>query len=247
MAPGTAAPDSGLPDGRFLDREESWLRFNQRVLELAEDPSTPLLERVRFLSIFASNLDEFFMVRVAGRIRRMATGLPVEGASGLSPEQILTNTLETARELSLRHAECFRELVAARAGRARHRDPALEGAVRRRAGGPAPAVPGADLPGADPAAGRPGAPVPLHLRPVAEPGGDDRRRPDRGDHVRPGQGAAAAAQVPHRSGSAGSSRSRTSSPPTSPSCSRAWTSSSTTCSGSPAPGTSRWTRTSPRT
>jgi polyphosphate kinase len=111
VAPGTEAADSGLPDGRFLDREESWLRFNQRVLELAEDPATPLLERVRFLSIFASNLDEFFMVRVAGRIRRMATGLPVEGASGLSPEQILNNTLETARELSLRHADCFRNMV----------------------------------------------------------------------------------------------------------------------------------------
>jgi polyphosphate kinase len=111
VAAGTAAMDSGLPDGRFLDREESWLRFNQRVLELAEDPSTPLLERVRFLSIFASNLDEFFMVRVAGRIRRMATGLPVEGASGLSPEAILNNTLETARELSLRHAEAFRASV----------------------------------------------------------------------------------------------------------------------------------------
>jgi polyphosphate kinase len=81
------------------------------VLELAEDPATPLLERVRFLSIFASNLDEFFMVRVAGRVRRMATGLPVEGASGLSPEQILNNTLETARELSLRHAECFEKMV----------------------------------------------------------------------------------------------------------------------------------------
>jgi polyphosphate kinase len=103
-APGT---EQELPDGRFLDREESWLRFNQRVLELAEDEHVPLLERVRFLSIFASNLDEFFMVRVAGRVRRMATGLPVEGASGLSPGQILANTLGTARELSLRHAECF--------------------------------------------------------------------------------------------------------------------------------------------
>src|SRR5215472_4993780 len=113
-----AAPSSAvstepreLPAGRFLDREESWLRFNQRVLELAEDDRTPLLERVRFLSIFASNLDEFFMFRVAGRIRRMATGLPVEGASGLAPGQILANTLETARELSIRHAECFGNAV----------------------------------------------------------------------------------------------------------------------------------------
>ena len=59
-------PVDELPSGRYFDREESWLRWNQRVLELAEDDSLPLLERVRFLSIFASNLDEFFMVRVAG-------------------------------------------------------------------------------------------------------------------------------------------------------------------------------------
>ncbi|HEV3292067.1 MAG TPA: RNA degradosome polyphosphate kinase [Streptosporangiaceae bacterium] len=98
---------SELPPGRYFDREESWLRWNQRVLELAEDDSLPLLERVRFLSIFASNLDEFFMVRVAGRIRRMAAGLPVETVSGLTPAQILANTLETARLLSLRHADCF--------------------------------------------------------------------------------------------------------------------------------------------
>jgi len=108
--PGAAGPDE-LPAGRYLDREESWLRFNQRVLELAEDESIPLLERVRFLAIFASNLDEFFMVRVAGRIRRMAAGLPVESASGKPPTQILENTLETARELSARHAECFSDSV----------------------------------------------------------------------------------------------------------------------------------------
>ena len=75
-----AREDDDLPEERYLDREESWLRFNERVLELAEDESVPLLERVRFLAIFANNLDEFFMVRVAGRIRRMAAGLPVESA-----------------------------------------------------------------------------------------------------------------------------------------------------------------------
>src|SRR5690242_21474432 len=111
VAAQTEKPRRDLPADRYLEREESWLRFNQRVLELAEDDRVPLLERVRFLSIFASNLDEFFMVRVAGRIRRMATGLPVEGASGLSPGQIRANTLETARELSVRHAECFRTMV----------------------------------------------------------------------------------------------------------------------------------------
>src|SRR5437667_10110647 len=68
-----------LPPERYLDREESWLRFNERVLELAEDESVPLLERVRFLAIFATNLDEFFMVRVAGLVRRRGAGFPVEG------------------------------------------------------------------------------------------------------------------------------------------------------------------------
>jgi len=96
-----------LPEDRYLDREESWLRFSQRVLELAEDSSVPLLERVRFESIFASALDEFFMVRVAGRIRRMATGLPVENVTGMAPDQILENTLDMARDLAARHARCF--------------------------------------------------------------------------------------------------------------------------------------------
>jgi polyphosphate kinase len=98
-----------LPADRYLDREESWLRFSQRVLELAEDPKVPLLERVRFESIFASALDEFFMVRIAGRIRRMATGLPVDNATGKAPDQILENTLNMARELAARHARCYSE------------------------------------------------------------------------------------------------------------------------------------------
>ena len=105
--PAPAAAGGGLPAGRFLDREESWLRWNQRVLELAEDETVPLLERVRFLAIFASNLDEFFMVRVAGRMRRMAAGLPVESTSGRTSREALQNTLETARELALRHSKAF--------------------------------------------------------------------------------------------------------------------------------------------
>jgi polyphosphate kinase len=108
---GAAATPDDLPAARYLDREESWLRFNQRVLELAEDETIPLLERARFLAIFASNLDEFFMVRVAGRVRRMAAGLPVESASGIPPERVLDNVLTTAGELARRHAACFSDSV----------------------------------------------------------------------------------------------------------------------------------------
>ena len=77
--------DSGLPADRFLDREISWLQFNERVLQMAADESVPLLERARFLAIFTSNLDEFFMVRVAGLKRRIVTGLAVPTNVGRSP------------------------------------------------------------------------------------------------------------------------------------------------------------------
>jgi polyphosphate kinase len=100
-----AAAQPGLPPGRFFDREESWLRFNERVLELAEDPQVPLLERVRFCSIFSSNLDEFFMVRVAGRLRRMNAGLVGTSPSGRSSQQVLDTIAELTRALTRRQAE----------------------------------------------------------------------------------------------------------------------------------------------
>ncbi|MFD2691641.1 RNA degradosome polyphosphate kinase [Streptomyces phyllanthi] len=101
-----------LPQGRFLDRERSWLAFNERVLELAEDPTTPLLERANFLAIFASNLDEFFMVRVAGLKRRIATGVATRSASGLQPREVLEMIWARSRELMARHAACYHEDVA---------------------------------------------------------------------------------------------------------------------------------------
>ncbi|MFE5212033.1 RNA degradosome polyphosphate kinase [Streptomyces sp. NPDC056600] len=104
--------DGPLPEGRFLDRERSWLGFNERVLELAEDPNTPLLERANFLAIFASNLDEFFMVRVAGLKRRIATGVAQRSASGLQPREVLEMIWARSRELMARHAACFHEDVA---------------------------------------------------------------------------------------------------------------------------------------
>ena len=103
--------DSDLPEGRFAERELSWLAFNARVLEQAEDQTLPLLERAWFLSIFSSNLDEFFMVRVAGLKRRIATGLAVPSAAGLSPRQVLEGITEGAHELMARHAAVFSEDV----------------------------------------------------------------------------------------------------------------------------------------
>ncbi len=134
-------------------------------------------------------------------------------------DEILRITLEMARELTARHARCYTEML----------QPALaEAGIEilrwkeltdpEQAELPA-AVPGPDLPGADPAGGRPVAPVPLHLQPVAQPGRDDRRPGHRGDAVRPGEGAAAAAPVPAGRRPAGSSRWRTSSPRTWASCS----------------------------
>ena len=103
--------DSQLPDHRYLDRELSWLAFNQRVLELAEDPNLPLLERANFLAIFASNLDEFFMVRVAGLKRRIVTGLALPTNVGRSPAEVLSDISAEAHRLQLRHAEAWTSLV----------------------------------------------------------------------------------------------------------------------------------------
>jgi polyphosphate kinase len=102
-----APKESELPRDRFGDRELSWLAFNERVLELAEDGNLPLLERVRFCSIFSSNLDEFFMVRVAGLKRRIDAGLAVTSASGMTPRQVLEGIEIRAHELMRRSAQCF--------------------------------------------------------------------------------------------------------------------------------------------
>jgi polyphosphate kinase len=103
--------DPALPEGRYLDREVSWLAFNQRVLELAEDPTVPTLERANFLAIFASNLDEFFMVRVAGLKRRVLTGLAVPTNVGRAPADVLSDISDKAHELQARHARAWYELV----------------------------------------------------------------------------------------------------------------------------------------
>ena len=105
-----AIPDE-LPEDRYLNRELSWLDFNARVLALAADNSLPLLERAKFLAIFASNLDEFYMVRVAGLKRRDEMGLSVRSADGLTPREQLARIGEQTQRIATRHARVFLDSV----------------------------------------------------------------------------------------------------------------------------------------
>jgi polyphosphate kinase len=93
----------------FTNRELSWVQFNERVLELAEDERTPLLERAKFCAIYASNLDEFFMVRVAGLHDQVDAGIDARGADGLSPGETLERIGERTRELGERHSRVWDE------------------------------------------------------------------------------------------------------------------------------------------
>jgi polyphosphate kinase len=103
---GGAPHTDDLPGDRVSNRELSWLAFNQRVLELAEDGNQPLLERMKFLAIFASNLDEFFMVRVAG-LKRRADVLQMTSPDGLTPREVLKALSERMGPLMTRHATAF--------------------------------------------------------------------------------------------------------------------------------------------
>ena len=100
----TLSGEQPLPPDRFFDRELSWLKFNKRVLELAQDEDIPIIERANFAAIFANNLDEFFMVRVAGLKRRIDTGIAVTSPSGLSPRQQMRAISEQAHKLQDEHA-----------------------------------------------------------------------------------------------------------------------------------------------
>jgi polyphosphate kinase len=109
----TAAPEAPTLESPelFTNRELSWLQFNERVLEIAEDERTPLLERLKFLAIYASNLDEFFMVRVAGLHDQVEAGIDARGPDGLSPSDTLERIVERTRELGARHAREWTQRV----------------------------------------------------------------------------------------------------------------------------------------
>jgi polyphosphate kinase len=104
------APELDSPE-LYSNRELSWLQFNERVLELAEDESLPLLERVKFLAIYASNLDEFYMVRVAGLHDQVDAGIDARGPDGLSPSETIVRIAERTRELGDRHSRQWEDVV----------------------------------------------------------------------------------------------------------------------------------------
>src|ERR1700759_631506 len=91
----------------YFNRELSWLDFNQRVLELAEDTEVPLLERVRFCGIYASNLDEFYMVRVAGLFDQLDAGIVARGPDGLAPGELIDRLQKRVLDLDDRLHACF--------------------------------------------------------------------------------------------------------------------------------------------
>src|SRR5688500_6424282 len=101
--------EPGSTASLYLNRELSWLEFNARVLHEATDPRVPLLERVKFLSIFSTNLDEFYMVRVAGLRRKVAQGASQYPPDGLTPADQLRAIRLRVGELLARRDACLRD------------------------------------------------------------------------------------------------------------------------------------------
>src|SRR5881628_3008802 len=96
----------------YINRELSWLEFNRRVLEEAQTDQVPLLERLKFLAIFSSNLDEFFMVRVGGLQQKLQAGIPHgSGADRMPPRELLERINQAVREMVADQYRCLKEAV----------------------------------------------------------------------------------------------------------------------------------------
>src|SRR5215216_6884235 len=106
-APAIDLDDSSL----FFNRELSWLDFNDRVLQLAEDPQVPLLERVSFCAIYEDNLDEFYMVRVAGLHDKVESKIDAQGADRLPPGDVLELMRPRVKALRERLTRCFEDEI----------------------------------------------------------------------------------------------------------------------------------------
>ena len=105
MKPTKASPNAA----HFLNRELSWLEFNQRVLDEACDPTNPLLERLKFFTIASSNLDEFFEVRVAGLKQQIESDVSTRTADGLSHQEIFTAITKRVRQMVKDKYACWHE------------------------------------------------------------------------------------------------------------------------------------------
>ena len=134
-APAMPQYDGPIDDpALYFNRELSWLDFNQRVLELAEEPGVPLLERLRFCAIYASNLDEFFMVRVAGLFDQLDAGIDARGPDGLAPERADRRDPGARARARPPPARLLRRDAAPGAGGARDQDRLAGDAPARRSG-----------------------------------------------------------------------------------------------------------------
>ena len=209
---------SPVPPDAFVNRELSWLEFNRRVLEEAQDPTVPLLERVKFLAIFSSNLDEFFMVRVAELKRRIRAGDTTTGPDGLSPTKTLAAVADQVHRLVDAQHRCFLEelgpILASEgvrpASAPRRSPPSRSGSSRTISAGRC-------MPVLTPLAIDPGHPFPhlanrslcliVSVKPVA-PSVLPHATPDRGAHPGPGR-AALRGRCPGRRASTRSCCSRT--------------------------------------
>ena len=103
--------ETGMRSENFVNRELSWLEFNARVLEEARDPEVPLLERLKFLAIFSSNLDQFFMIRVAGVKHQISAAVEEGGPDGLTPARVMEAIAARAHELGALQHRCFNDEI----------------------------------------------------------------------------------------------------------------------------------------